>query len=86
MAKRIKKLREKGKVRFSEYFKNLREGDRVSVVRDLSSRKNFPDRIQGRAGVVEGKRGRSYAVRIKDINQPKVYIIEPIHLKKLKTL
>ncbi len=84
MARRTKNVREKGKVRLSEYFKKLKEGDRVSVVRELTMRKNFPDRIQGRAGVVEGKRGKAYIVRINDINKEKVYIIEPIHLKKLK--
>ena len=86
MARRTKKLREKGKIRFSEYFKNLKQGDRVSVVRELSLSKNFPDRMQGRTGTIEGKRGKAYIVKIKDINQQKTYIIEPIHLKKLKTL
>ena len=85
MTKRTKKVREKGKIKLSEYFKSLEKGDRVSIIREMSLNKNFPDRMQGRTGIVEGKRGKSYVVRIKDINQIKRYIVEPIHLKKLKS-
>ena len=82
----MKDIRSRGKIKLSEYFKKLKEGDRVAVVREMSISKNFPDRIQGRTGRVEGKRGRSYVVKINDIKKEKTYIIEPIHLKKIKTI
>ena len=45
MSKR-KTLRERSKIRFSEYFKKLKEGDKVAVVREKSVSCNFPKRIQ----------------------------------------
>jgi ribosomal protein L21E len=35
---------------------------------------------------VEGKRGRSYMIKIKDGNKDKRLLIEPIHLKKIKQI
>lgn len=79
-----KPKREKGKIRLSEYFQEFREGDRVSVKRALSLMPKFPKRLQGKSGTVESKRGSSYIIRIKDLNKEKLFIIHPIHLKKLK--
>ncbi len=81
-----KKMREKGKLKFSEYFKKLSKGDYVAVVRDVSLRPKFPLRIQGRTGIVEEQRGKAYVVKIKDQSKEKQYLIEPIHLRKIKTI
>ncbi len=82
MAKR-KHARERGKIRMSEYFKELKEGDRVAIVRELSEMPKFPKVLQGRTGVVNGRRGSSYIIKIMDYNQEKTHIIHPVHLKKL---
>jgi len=79
-----KHVREKGKIKFSRYFQEFKEGDRVSVVREVSIPSNFPERFQGRTGVVDSKRGRAYSIRIMDQNKEKTFLIEPIHLRKLK--
>ena len=81
-----KKVREKGKIKFSKYFQNLELGDKVGVVRDISLITGFPKRIQGNSGTVEGKRGKCYIIKIMDYNQEKRFIIHPVHLKKLKTI
>ena len=83
-----KKTREKGKIRLSEYFKELKGGDVVAIKRDLSlpEGRGFPRRIQGKTGVVNGKRGRCYIIKMKDYNMEKSYIVHPVHLKKLKSL
>jgi large subunit ribosomal protein L21e len=78
-----KKIRERGKTRLSKYFQALNIGDRVAVVKELSERAVFPNRIQGKTGIVSGKRGRAYIVKIKDIEKEKLFIINPIHLKKI---
>ena len=78
-----KKIRTRGKIQLSRYFQNLKEGDNVSVVRDVSIDSNFPKRMQGRTGIVVEKRGRAYVVRIMDHDKEKKFIIEPIHLKKI---
>ena len=80
-----KKIRTRGKFQFSKYFQELKEGENVAVVREVSVSKNFPDRLQGKTGVVKAKRGKSYLVNIKDINKEKQFLIEPIHLKKIKS-
>jgi large subunit ribosomal protein L21e len=83
---RTKNIRTRGKLRLSSYFQYLEEGDSVAVVRERSIPANFPERMQGLAGVVVGKRGKSYIVDIKEHDKTKSYIIQPIHLKKLKTV
>jgi large subunit ribosomal protein L21e len=81
---RKKSIRTRGKMQLSKYFQELEKGDFVSVVREWSMNCNFPERLQGRTGVVEGKRGRACVVKIKDQTKPKTFLIEPIHLKKIE--
>jgi len=81
---RRKKVRTRGKLQLSRYFQELGKGDSVAVVRERSVNFNFPKRLQGRTGSIEGKRGRVYMVKIKDQNKEKNFLIEPIHLKKIK--
>ena len=83
MAKR-KPLRTRGKLQLSRYFQELKEGESVAVVRELSINSNFPERLQGRTGKIYGKCGRNYIVKIKDQSKEKTFLIEPIHLKKIK--
>ncbi len=79
-----KKQREHGKIKLSKYFQKFEKGSRVAVVRELAVQPKFPKKLQGRSGVVQGKRGNSYIVKIKDLNKEKIYIIHPVHLRKLK--
>ena len=81
---RRKKVRTRGKLQLSRYFQELKEGIIVSVVRERGIAASFPKRIQGRTGVVEEKRGRAYMIKLKDQNKEKRFLIEPIHLKKIK--
>lgn len=79
-----KKIREKGKIKLSRYFQKFKKGDRVAVKRELGVQPKFPEKLQGRSGVVSDKKGNSYIVKINDMNKEKSYIIHPVHLKKLK--
>lgn len=83
---RKKSIRTRGKLQLSRYFQALKKGDHVSVVRELSISANFPERIQGRTGTIESRRGKAYVVNIKDQNKEKKFLIEPIHLKRIKPL
>lgn len=85
MVKR-KSPRIRGKISLSKYFQRFKEGDSVSIVREKSLEADFPKRIQGTTGKIKGRRGRSYVVELKDKNKLKEFIIQPIHLKKLKTI
>ena len=79
-----KKVRTRGKLQLSRYFQELGKGDSVAVVRERSVNFSFPKRLQGRTGSIEEKRGKAYMVKIKDHNKEKKFLIEPIHLKKIK--
>ena len=71
-------------MQISRYFQELEKGDFVSVAIERAISSNLPKRFQGRTGVVEGQRGKAYLVKIKDQNKEKKFLIEPIHLKKIK--
>lgn len=79
-----KNIREHGKIKLSRYFQEFKKGDKVSVVREIAVYHNFPKRLQGRSGVIESKRGRHYVVAINDQAKPKKFIIEPVHLKRIR--
>jgi large subunit ribosomal protein L21e len=81
-----KPIRTRGKLSFSRYFQILKEGDFVAIAKEAALQPRFPARLQGITGIVEGKRGRAFIVKIKDGNKEKRLLIEPIHLKKIKTL
>ncbi len=79
-----KKVRTRGKIQLSRYFQEMEKGDFVAIVREPSVQSSFPVRIQGRTGKVEGRRGKAYMINLRDQNKEKKFLIEPIHLKKIK--
>lgn len=81
---RRKEIRARGKLALSRYFKKLKEGDFVSVIKERSVDSKFPKRLQGRTGIVEGKRGKTYIVKINDQRKEKKFLIGAIHLKKIE--
>ena len=80
----IKKIRSIGKLQLSRYFQKLEQGDPVAIIREPAIQSNFPLRLQGRTGLIESRRGKNYMVKIKDQNKEKKFLIEPIHLTKIK--
>ena len=83
---RKKQVKTKGKLQLSRYFQEFNPGDAVSVVKEQAVMSSFPERIQGRTGTIENRRGRAYLVNIKDSNKEKQFLIEPIHLKRIKII
>ena len=83
MARQKKRVREKGKLKLSSYFKKINDGASVALVTDVGVRTSFPRRLKGMSGKVSGSRGRFKLVEIKDGNKLKTFIIHPVHLKKL---
>ncbi len=82
--KRSRRIREKGKLRLSKYFKKFENGEKVAIMRNLAVRMSFPDRIVGKSGTIKGSRGRFKEIEIKDGKKMKTFIIHPIFLKKLE--
>jgi len=83
MARLKKRVREKGKVRLSGYFKKFGDGDRVAVVIDVGIGASFPKRLRGMSGKVAGSRGKFKMIEIKDGGKLKTFIIHPAHLRRL---
>ena len=81
-----KQIKTRGKLQLSRYFQEFREGDSVSVVEEQAVASTFPRRIQGSTGVIEGRRGKAYMVKIKVSNMEKKFLIEPVHLKKIMVM
>lgn len=79
-----KKIRTKGKLALNQYFQDLKQGDFVAVTIEKSIPSSFPKRLQGRTGIIDGKRGKTYIVSINDQSKTKKFLIHPIHLKKIK--
>lgn len=79
-----KKIRARGKFPFSKYFQKFKPGEKAAVVRERSIEVNFPERLQGRTGTVKGEKGKAVIMNIKDQDKEKLFLIEPIHLQKIK--
>ena len=78
-----KKIREKGKLRLSSYFKKIEDGATVAIVTDAGVRASFPKRLKGKSGKVASSRGKFKIVELKDGDKMKTFIIHPVHLRKL---
>jgi large subunit ribosomal protein L21e len=83
MARHGKKIREKGKLSLSSYFKKIEDGASVALVVNPGVRASFPLRLRGMSGKVAESRGKFKLVEIKDGNKKKTFIIHPVHLRKL---
>ena len=85
MVKR-KPVRTRGKIPLSKYFQRLKVGDSVAITRERSLSVNFPTSLQGRTGSIIDKRGKAYIIKIKGRVKDKEYLIEPVHLTKIKDI
>ncbi len=74
----------KGKPGLGKIFHRFNNGDAVAVVKEPSVKSVFPFRLQGLTGTVVDTRGKSYIVEIKTQNKKKKFLIEPVHLKRIK--
>jgi len=80
---RGKRIRNKGKLKFSEYFKKLVKNDTVAIVKEPGVKSGFPSKVVGSTGKVIGDQGRCKIVELSDGNKMKKFIVHPIHLKKI---
>lgn len=79
------KLRQKPSKRppITKFMRTFKTGDKVVLYPEPSSQKGMPfPRYKGRAGVVRGRRGRSYLVEIMNGGKKKTIISRPEHLKQ----
>ncbi|BFI75157.1 50S ribosomal protein L21e [Sulfurisphaera ohwakuensis] len=79
-----KNVRERGAVpRLSLLMEEFKEGDYVVIKINPSIHKGMPHRrYHGKVGVIQGKRGKAYIVRVTLGDKEKVIIVRPEHLAK----
>jgi len=76
-----KKIREKG-IKIRRALQVFEVGQRIHIDIDSAVHKGMPHpRFQGRTGIVVGKRGRAYLVKVRDGGLYKTLIVRPEHLK-----
>lgn len=78
-----KPIREKGKIKISNYLHSYNINDKVILKAEpaVQTGMYFP-RFHGKSGIIIGKQGNCYKVLIKDFKKPKTMLVHPIHLKK----
>ena len=75
--------RQRGKISLSQYFQVLQPGDKVNLkINSAIQGGQFYRRFYGLTGVVTGKRGFCYEVKVNDQNKEKTVYVHPIHLHK----
>ena len=83
---RYKSKKWKGeKTTITKVLKEFNVGDRVHIVFDPSFHSGMPyRRFIGKTGIVTGKQGTCYLVKIRDMRAEKQALIHPAHLKGFK--
>lgn len=78
-----KNIRERGSVPpLSLLMLEYKDGDRVHIVINPSVHKGMPHRrFHGKTGVVVGKRGKSYIVKVYLGDKEKTLFVRPEHLR-----
>lgn len=66
----------------TKFLQEFKDGQNVVIVLEPSSHRGMPyPRFKGKSGVIVGKRGNSYIVRIVDGDKVKTIISRPEHLR-----
>lgn len=80
-----KRRKEKGTLALSKYFQEIKPGDKVALIRNLSYKASFPRRLQGITGTIITTRGKAFVVNLCEGKKDKTFIIRRVHLKKVKS-
>jgi large subunit ribosomal protein L21e len=77
-----KSPRKRGLPPVSHFLREYAEGQTVAIVLESASHGGMPHpRFQGLTGVVTGKQGRAYVVKVYQGNKLKTVVAGPEHLK-----
>ena len=78
-----KERKQKGKISMTNYFQSFNVGDRVYLGVEPAVQKGmYHPRFMGKSGLITGKRGRCYEIKMNDINKEKKLIVHPVHLRR----
>lgn len=80
-----KNVRKKGKISIRNYLQHFKVDDKVALLMEPSLHMGiYHPRFQGDVGVVVGKQGSCYKIKIIDGGMEKLFIVHPVHLKKVE--
>ncbi|MBI2578090.1 MAG: 50S ribosomal protein L21e [Candidatus Aenigmarchaeota archaeon] len=78
-----KKLRMRRKPTLTGYLRGFDEGQKVHI--KIVSSGSFPQpKFHGMTGMVVERRGKSYAIQVRDGNKSKTVYLRPEHLEPVK--
>lgn len=79
-----KNYRERGKISIRKYLQKFIVGDKVMLKAEPAVQKGmYHPRFHGKVGEVVEQRGKCYEVKVKDGGKNKLFIVHPVHLRKL---
>lgn len=77
--------RTSGKVSMTKYLQTFKVGEMVIIKHEPTVQDGMPHpRFKGSAGIVLGKQGYVYKVRVNDGNAKKMLLVAPVHLLRVK--
>ncbi len=80
-----KNIRTRGKISITRYLHEFKIGDRVLLDAEPAIQKGmYHPRYHSLAGLVVGKRGKGYQIRINDNGRDKEIFVIAVHLRGLK--
>ncbi len=80
-----KKPREKGLIPITRALQQFEVGEKARILLEPSVHKGMPHRrFHGKTGVVIGKQGEAFVVKVKDGNKEKNVITRAEHLRKVQ--
>ncbi|MBU2639180.1 MAG: 50S ribosomal protein L21e [Nanoarchaeota archaeon] len=81
-----KNVKDKGKISIRAYLQKFKEGDIVVLKSEPAVQKGmYFRRFHGKHGLIAGKQGTNYKIKINDRGKEKLVIVHPVHLKKCQT-
>jgi len=79
-----KNIRQRGKIKISDFLQKFKQGDRVALKAEPAYQKGqYFLRFHGKTGTVTKQRGECYEVKIKDFTKEKTVVVHPVHLKRV---
>ncbi len=80
-----KNIRERGKLSIDKIIQDFEVGSKATIKIEPSVTKGQPDaKFHGRTGVITGKQGKAFIIKVKDGNKYKKVISRPEHLEKVE--
>ena len=80
-----KNVRMKGKISIRNYLQKFQIDERVALVMEPSIHSGvFHPRFQGDIGIIVGKQGTCYKIKLIDGKMEKFFIVHPVHLRRIQ--